>query len=257
MRNVFTKSLWDSRRSLIGWVVAGTLLAILYGSFYPQLTQRSVDSVPQALRDAFNFSDIGSAAGYLASAPFGILVPLLVLFYGVATGARAIAGDEENGLLDLLLAHPVSRTTLLLQRFAAMCAGAGIIASAIFLGMLAIRSSAKLDTVSVGQFAAQCAAVALLASFFGALSLGIGAAGGRYGLVFAGTATVGVLSYISNAFGPQIGAAWLQKISPFYYYIGGAPLTNGFQWGHLAALASLTALVTAASVWRFNRRDLS
>ena len=257
LRNVFTKSLWDNRRSLLGWIVAGTLLAIIYGGFYPQMTPQSVDSVPEGLRDAFNFSDMSSAAGYLASAPFGILVPLLVLFYGVATGARAIAGDEENGLLELVLAHPVSRTALLLQRFAALCAGAVAMAALIFLGMLAIRTSAELETVSAGQFAAQSTAVALLAIFFGAVALGIGAAGGRHGLVFAGTATVGVLSYMLNAFAPQMGAEWLQKISPFYYYIGGEPLKNGFQWGHLAVLAIATALVMGASVWRFNNRDLS
>lgn len=256
-RSILTQSIWDNRRSLIGWIVAATLLAIIYGSFYTQMTPQSVETVPESLRDAFNFSDIGSAAGYLGTAPFGILVPLVVLFYGVATGARAIAGDEENGLLELVLAHPVSRTKLLLQRFGAMAAGAVAIAIMIFLGMLAIRSSADLGSVSAGQFAAQSAAVALLAIFFGALALGIGAAGGRHGLVFAGTATVGVLSYILNAFAPQMGATWLQKISPFYYYIGGEPLKNGFQWGHLGILAALTVVILAISLWLFNRRDLA
>ncbi|WP_369412185.1 ABC transporter permease subunit [Nocardia sputi] len=42
------------------------------------------------------------------------LLPLLAMFFGVTFGARAIAGDEESGYLDLLLAYPVSRTGLAL-----------------------------------------------------------------------------------------------------------------------------------------------
>jgi hypothetical protein len=41
-------------------------------------------------------------------------------FYGAGTGARMISADEDTGDLDLLLAHPISRTRLLLHRYAAL-----------------------------------------------------------------------------------------------------------------------------------------
>lgn len=90
--------------------------------------------------------DIASAAGYLGSSVFGIIVPLLAVIYGIATGTRAITGDEEAGYLDLLLAHPVSRTRLLLHRCAALAIGACILASLAMLAMLAVRPGAQLDT---------------------------------------------------------------------------------------------------------------
>ena len=42
-------------------------------------------------------------AGYLQSVVFGVLVTVLVVLYVVIAGVRAIAGDEESGMLALLL----------------------------------------------------------------------------------------------------------------------------------------------------------
>ena len=43
--------------------------------------------------------------------------------FTIAGGARSVAGDENAGTLDLVLAHPVSRRSLALQRFAATAGG--------------------------------------------------------------------------------------------------------------------------------------
>ncbi|MET7541599.1 ABC transporter permease subunit [Streptomyces sp. NPDC005507] len=95
-----------------------------------------------------------------------------------ATGARATAGDAESGTLDLLLAHPVTRTRVNLQRFGALTAGACGIAAAVRIAMLAIRESADLTSVSPAEFLAQCLNLALLAVATGAFAVGIGAATG-------------------------------------------------------------------------------
>jgi ABC-2 type transport system permease protein len=136
--SVFGKTLYDNRRVLTVWALATGLLAIGYGSFYPQVTEQQTAQIPEAMR-GFGFEDISSAAGYLQGPVFGLLVPLLATFYGAATGARMVSADEESGYLDLLLAHPVGRTRLLLHRFAALAAGAVVISVAVLLAMLAIR----------------------------------------------------------------------------------------------------------------------
>ncbi|WP_019810373.1 ABC transporter permease subunit [Saccharomonospora halophila] len=255
-RNVLTRSLRDGRRALLGWTVAVTALAMLYGSFHTRMSPGMADTVPEAMRGAFGFDDLDSAAGYLQSAPFGILVPLLVVFFGAATGARAIAGDEDNGLLGLLLAHPVSRRRLLLERLGALAVGAGVIGLCLFAGMLVIRDAADLGSVPVRGFAAQSVAVTMLALFFGCVAVALGAAGVRYGPALGTTTGVGLVSYVLDAFGPQFDAEWLRRLSPFYYYLGGEPLRYGFQWTHLAVLALACCLVTAVALRWFDARDL-
>lgn len=100
----------------------------------------------------------------------------------------------------------------------------------VLLGMMAIRSSADLDSISIGEFAAQSLNLTLLAIVFGALAIGVGAATGRRGPVLAGTAGAGVLAYAANSLAGVINADWLKYLSPFHYYIGGEPLRNGIQW---------------------------
>ena len=259
--DMFTKTLTDDRRSLTGWAVGATLAGVMYASFYAQLANgqmaEAVANYPEAMREAFRLEDLTSAAGYLGSSVFGLILPLIAMFYGAATGARAIAADEETGRLDLLLAHPISRTRFLLHRFAALAAGAFTIAAAILLGMLAIRSGAQLTSISVTQFAAQCLQLALLAIAFGGLAIGIGAATGRRALVFTVTAVIGVLAYALHAFAGQLGINGAKYLSPFHYYIGGEPLRHGMQWADAAVLLAAAVLLVAAGALWFNRRDLN
>lgn len=51
--------------------------------------------------------------------------------FGVTFNARASAGDEDTGYLDLLLAHPAGRVRLAVPRFAGLVTGATAIAAAM------------------------------------------------------------------------------------------------------------------------------
>ncbi|WP_405166612.1 ABC transporter permease [Nocardia sp. NBC_01499] len=256
---ILTKTLRESRRALIGWTAGSTLAAVMYASFYPQMAKsggQQVQNVPEGLREALRMEDIASAPGYLGSTVFGLIVPLLAMFFGAATGARATAADEESGTLDLLMSYPITRTSLILQRFGALAVAAAAITAFIWLGMLAIRGSAELTAISPAQFAAQCLNVALLAVIFGALAVGLGAAFGRRAVVFAVTAVVGVLAYAAHAFAGQLGVKWVAYLSPFHYYLDGEPLRYGFQPVNIVVLLGVSTVLVAAGTYRFNHRDL-
>ncbi|WP_084760185.1 ABC transporter permease subunit [Nocardia mangyaensis] len=257
---VFTKTLRDSHRGLLGWTAGITVAAAAYASFYPQLAANGAaqaESLPEGLRDALNMNDISSAAGYLGSTVFGLIVPLLAMFFGAAVGARVSAADEESGTLDLLLAHPITRTSLIVQRFAALVAAATGIGFIVWLAMLAIRGSAELTAVSVGQFAAQCAHLVLLTGCFGALATAIGAVTGHRGTVFALTAVVGAVAWAAHTFADSIGLGWAAYLSPFHYYIDSEPLRHGIDVGGAAVLLVASAVLVAAGTYRFNHRDLA
>ncbi len=258
--NLYTQTLVDSRRALLVWSAGTAAVGLMYAAFYPQVSDggmaEAVESYPEAMREALRLDDMSSAAGYLGSTVFGLLLPLLVMGFGVTFGARAIAGDEESGYLDLLLAHPVSRTRLALQRFAGLVTGAAAIALLVFVGMLAIRSAADLESIGIAGLAAQCVNLALLGITFGALSIGLGAAIGKRGQVLAAAAGLGVLTYIAGNLAGVIGADWLKYLSPFHYYIGGEPLRHGMQWADAGILVAVSVLLVTVGFLRFNLRDL-
>ncbi|MEV4483754.1 ABC transporter permease subunit [Micromonospora coxensis] len=261
MPEVMTRTLWEGRRALAGFAGGTALVGAMYAGFYPQVADgamgQAVQGFSPAMREALRMEDLTSAAGYLGSSVFGIIVPLVAVIWGVATGARAIAGEEEAGHLDLLLAHPVSRTRVVLDRFAALVTGAALIAAVVWVAMLAVRPAAGLDDVGVAEFAAQCLALALLVVVFGTLTLAIGAATGSRGAALGGGAAAVVLAYVTQALAGQLGAGALRHLSPFHHYIGGEPLRNGFQWDGLATMTATALVLLAVAVVTFDRRDLS
>jgi ABC-2 family transporter protein len=187
LRNVFTKTLWDARRSLLGWALAIGAVAVLYAAFWPTVNtpemQDALRNYPEGVLEAFNYNDLTSPAGYLGSSVYGLLIPLLVAVFAIAYGTRAVAGDEEAGTLELLLAHPVSRTQLALQRFAALTTALALalVGALLWLGMLAIAGPAELADITAAEFAAATTQLGLFGACLGALAFAVGAATGPQG----------------------------------------------------------------------------
>lgn len=261
LRNVFTKSLWDSRRSLIGWTVAIVGVGAMYGAFWPSVQSpelaQAMESYPKAIKDALDF-DLLSAAGYLRGSVYGLLVPLLVAIFAIAAGTRAVAGDEEAGTLDLVLAYPVGRVQLALQRFAALTVEIGIACLLLFGAMVAMTGPFEFDGISAAEFAATNLQLALFGICFGALAFAIGAATGSRSLALWVSATIAVLAYVAKALLPQVqGLGWARDLSPFQWFIGGDPLTNGLQVGGCLLLLGTSAALVALGTSTFTRRDLA
>jgi ABC-2 type transport system permease protein len=262
LHNVFGKSIWDARRSLPGWTVAIVAVGLMYAAFWPTMRTpemaEAFAAYPQDVLAAFNSADLATPQGYLGGAVYGLLVPLLVAIFAISWGARGIAGDEEAGTLDLVLAHPTSRRSLALQRFGALALGVVVVGAVLFAAMLALRGPFQLDEVAVSGLGAIHLHLVLFGAFFGALAFAVGAATGSRATALGTSAVVAVLGYLANSVFPQVEAlAWTRDISPFHWYLGGDPLTAGVQPAGAATLAVATVLLVAAGTVRFARRDLN
>jgi ABC-2 type transport system permease protein len=262
LRNVFAKTLWDARRSLLGWTIAIAAVAAMYAAFWPTVNtpqmQQALGNYPKGVLEAFNYHDLTSAAGYLGSSVYGLLVPLLVAVFAIASGTRAVAGDEEAGTLELLVAHPISRTRLAVQRFAALVAALVGVGAVLWLGMVAVAGPAELAGVTAAEFAAATVQLVLFGACLGALAFAAGAATGHRSLALGSSAGVAVLAYLANGVFPQLeGLEWTREVSPWHWYLGGEPLTNGLQVGDALLLLAVTVVLVAAGTWAFNHRDIA
>lgn len=262
LRNPYAKALRDGRRGLLGWTVAIGAVALLYAAYYPAVSQpamaKAIAAYPETLKRAFNMADLTSPAGYLASTVFGLLVPVLLAVYTIIAGSRTIAGDEESGVLDLVLAHPVSRTRLLLSRLGALTTGVALVSVVVLVLVYAVSGPAKLSSLGFGHLAAMAVQLALFGVVIGALTLAVGAATGRRSAAVATGTVVAVLGYFANNLGPQVAAlAWTQRLSPFHYLLGGQPLVNGLQVADCLVLLGAAAVFSALGLAAFTRRDLA
>jgi ABC-2 type transport system permease protein len=260
---VFAKFLRDNRRSLIGWSLAVAAVCAMYAAFWPTVGEnpelsKALDSYPQSIKEAFHMEDLADPANYLGSTVFGLLVPVLLAVFAIAYGVKSVAGDEEAGTLDLVLAHPVSRVSLALQRVGAIAAGIGIVCTATFLTLLAVRGPIGMQRIGIGGLAAICVQLALFGLVFAGLAYAVGAATGRKMAALVVSAVVAVLAYLADSFLVQIdGLHWTEKLSPFQWFLGGEPLKHGLQWGGSATMLAVSVALIALGTWRFARRDVA
>jgi ABC-2 type transport system permease protein len=237
-------------------------VGVLYAAFWPLMVtpemKAALDAFPPALLEALNFTDITSAAGYVGSTTFGLLGPALVIIFAAALGGSAIAGEEESGRLDLTLAHPVSRWSVALQRFAALVVGILLAGGGLAVALIAISGPAQLDDIGTANLVAASFHLAVFGIFFGALALAVGAMTGRRSLVYAVVAIVAIGGFLANNLAPLVDEiAFLRDVSPFHFYSGGVPLKNGLQLADLGVLAVASAVLVAIGGAIFDRRDVA
>lgn len=261
LRTVFHKSLRDARRGLLGWSIAMVLLVLLETALWPAMPdlgelERFLRSYPEAMRELFSLDEFATGTGFLNAELYSALLPILFLVYGIGHGARAIAGEEERGTLDVLLLTPVSPIRLTLERAAALAASLALIGIVLFAAVLAFSPIFGLG-VTAADAASGSVAMVLLGIEFGWLALAIGAATGRRVLALGVTAGLAVGSYllfVAGALVPDI-KPW-QPISPFFQALDGGPLgadlPPAYGWMPLVG-----ALVLAAALPIFDRRDIA
>lgn len=254
-RSIFTQTLKEQRRGLIGWSIALFAVPMVYVPSYSTFSEQNLD-VEGGIYDAMGISDMASAAGYLQSTMFTLIGPLLLLIFAITFAART-AAQEESGTLDLLLAQPVSRTKALAQRLAALTVQVAI-ASAVFGMSIVLGVQAGDLGVPAGNVAAAVAGVGLLALVFGTITLLVGALTGRRGPAIGLAAVVAVASYFANnVAGMSDDTEGLRYASPFHYATGSEPLTSGWDLGYLAVLVAVAIAAAGVALTSFNRRDLA
>ena len=265
LRNIFAKTLYDQRRSLIWWSVGIILLALYLAFLYPSVRDNAatydniLKAMPEALAKSLigEFSSYASPDGYLNSSIFFLSVPLLFLIYTIGQGSGAVAGEEERGTMDLLLGNPLPRWRVVVDKFGAQVVGILLLAFAFWASLLIGAVFVKMD-INAGRLAAVTFSGVLLGLVFGALALALGCIRGDRGLSIGVASSVAVATYFLNSLATS--AKWLEpyrKLSPFYYYIGADPLVNGLNLGHAAVLLGLIVVLLAVALLAFQRRDVA
>jgi len=263
LRNVLLKTLRDQRRALMWWSIGIAAMVLFTVPFYPSLRDQAeslnkyMEEMPEALRAIFigQVEDITSPEGFLNSQIFVFMAPLLFSILAVGAGARAIAGEERAGTLDLLLSTPVPRRRVVVHTFAAMVVAVFVVGLVLW-GSLAVSGAIWDVGVPASRTAAAVGTVVLLGLVFGSLALAIGSATGSRGSAIGVAAAVGIAAYLVNSLAPVVDLFDdLKVVSPFNYY--GLPLARGFDVADAVVLVSASLVLLAAAVVGFEGRDLA
>lgn len=261
---VLGRALADRRRSLLWWSIGTMAYIAMIVAVYPTIRDASginelVEQYPEGLMALFGVEDIDftSGAGYLATELFGFVLPLLVLVLTIGTGANAVAGAEERGMLDLVLTHPISRRSYLLQQAVVVIVEAMVLGSVVIVTLLVAEPLVDLD-LSMANLVGTVLGLVVVALVLGWLALALGAATGSRALALGGASAFAAFGYLAATLPALVdGLEPLKWISPFWYGTAGNPLVVGFTWWHLSVLAAAALVVLGLGLVRFERRDLS
>lgn len=260
--SVAGRTLHDQRRALFGWGAGLVGLVAMLLAFFPALRgnesiAKLLEAYPEAFRSMFAISDFTSGPGYLRSEVFAFTAPALLVVLAVLWGSDVLAGEEQRGTLDLLLANPISRRRVVVEKWLAMCAGVAMV-TAVFGVALGVGDAALGMGVGAGRLAAAVVAAGLLAIALGTLAFAVAAASGRRALARGVTAAVAVASYLVSSLSGLVG--WLGPLRPFsvwYHALGVDPIGHGFAVWHLGVLVAPALVLVALAAAAFDRRDLA
>ncbi|GGU50360.1 ABC transporter permease subunit [Lentzea flava] len=258
-----TKSVRDNRGSTLGWGIALVASVALQLAVFPAVRdaagefEKLLESYPESFKALFNVrQSLASGVGYLQGEVFGFLAPLVLLGIAIGQASRATAGEEKAHTLDLLLANPVSRTRVLLDKALAVLASVAVV-TVVFALVLLVGNGVVGLGVPWPDMVMAVVASAVVALPFGALALLTGALTGRPGLAVAVPVGLGLLTYLLDALSSlSDGLRPWRVLSPFHHAAVNDALTGSPNWLGLVGLVVLTAAGVAGAAVAFERREV-
>ncbi len=261
MITVFRYTLRRFRGQILGWGIALALLAVLLVSMYDSFATEQealndlLEVYPTEVMAFFgDFASFASPEGFL-SIEFFSYMPLILGIFGVLMGSGLLVSDEESGTLDLIMAHPISRTALFMGRLLAFVAATVAILVITWLGFIVSMTWSSMD---IGWGRMWLPLLSLLAELllFGALALLLSMilpsrrlAATAAGLLLVASFFITGLAKLNEDLEP------IAKLSPLNYY----QAQDAFQDLNIAWLAGLLAAAVFFALlawWRFQRRDV-
>ncbi len=266
MPNVLVQGLWRRHVSLIWWSLGLVATVALVAVAYPTVRgnselDKTFGNLPpsvQALLGLDPANSLTSPAGYLNSQFFANLLPIILLVFAIGIASWAVAGDEAAGMLELLLANPVSRLRVAVERAGLIIVMLSIL-TVVALATLAILAPTVGLTkdLNVEHIIAATVATGLLALVFAAVAFAVGAATGNRSLAASVAAALALAGFVVEGLGAQVKLLQpLRELSPWHWLLSSEPLRHGLIWqAWLLPLATSIVLI-AAGTMAFLRRDL-
>lgn len=262
VRSLFTKTLYDRRWFVAGWSIGIGLMVWLVLIFFPSLSKdASFEQIAATLPEQFR-GLIGEAASftqlphYIATQLYGIRIPLFLMIMALVLAQVLTVGEEERGTLRTLLATPLSRGRVIIEKWLASIL---IFAAAIsFTALATYAGTASIGETAPHQLIWELAALSLcfaVASF--SVPFGIALATGSRALTMTVGITVTIGSFILSSFAASV--QWLEPwdvLSLIHYYDASRVVNDGINGLHVIVLIGIAAVSLVIGWIGFRSRDI-
>lgn len=252
------------RNAIIGWAIGLSFFPAVYVGIYPQF-EAELEGM-QAIMELEIYQALGMSFAtfedWMASTVINI-IPVLVAIYAVINGTGTLAGEEDDGKLELVVTLPIPRWQIVTVKAIALSLALlimlllqGVVSAAVFLAIEDQITATSLAGSDV--FWAMVSAWPVVVAI-GMISLFLGTfmPTRRLAALF-GTAVV-IISYFGSNLAGQVSN--LESIQPFflfYYFDATATaFTEGPQVSDVLVLMGVALVAFFLAVLFFQRRDIT
>ncbi len=263
MGSLFWHEIRSRRSAIIGWSIGLTLFGLMYTTVYPSFQEQMAGLAgleSMAIYQAMGV-EFATFEGYLSSTVIGF-IPILLGVYAVMAGTSTLAGEEEEGTLELLLTTRLARWQIVTVKALALALVTTLIVAITglgnVLGLRLIAGQISTPVTGVDVFVVVLSALPLvwalmmIAFFFGALL-----PSRRLALI------AGFLVLAASYFGENLGSLVtsverLKPISLFSYFDSTAAVfADGIAPGNVAVLLAVALIAFLLALVSFERRDVT
>jgi ABC-2 type transport system permease protein len=259
LNSIFKKTVFEKRWLAIGWSIAAMLFTIFIIAIFPVFRDtigENLKQIPDSMKGFMG--DVNAFQELNAFVDVQVIYQMVFLpiIMGIILCTGLLAGKEEQGLIQSLLAQPAKRARVYVDMLMASWAIIAIVSFSIFIaGMIgSLIIGERLNSFGLLQ---ACFSTWLVTVLVSTLAYVIGAVTSKRG--FAGM-IVGIyvfLMYIITSLVPSVKVLkYPNYLSPFKYFNTPSVLLNNLTWYNVLIMIAVTALLFGVGYWVFTRRDI-
>lgn len=260
MFNLLTHEIRSRWKAILGWGFGLFLFGAVYIPIFPRLFEQL-----KSLNDLSIYRivgiQLGSIEGYIASVIL-LYISILLGIYCIVASTSILAGEEDNGTLELMATMPLSRGQILTAKAIALVIVTFLImiiasiGNAFILALVTINN--PLEVTPFGFFAALLSSLPLAFAFI-MIGLFLGAIMPNRRLA----AIVMTIFFLVSFFGENI-AGMVQSLEPIkyfslfnYYNTTRSIFTDGIQLSDILILLGVAAVFYVLALIFFKRRNIT
>ena len=263
MLRLLLQELRFRRGAIIGWSLGLCFFPVVYVGLYPSFAEQMAsfqEMMDLAIYQALGIS-MASFESYMASTVTN-LIPVILCIYAVLNGTGTLAGEEDSGRLEMIVALPIPRWQIVAVKAVALGVALLVIlaitASGAALTLVALGGQVESIVTPVDLFLGLLAAWPLVMAFgMISLFLGVFTPDRRTASMIATVAVIG--SYLaSNLAGMVSSLEAIEGLFLFHFYEAtGQALEQGQEPGNMLILLAVALFAFGLAVVFFQRRNIT
>lgn len=248
------------RNAIIGWSLGLCFFPIVYIGIYPSVADQMVGLADLEIYQAMGMS-LGTFAGWIGSI-LVLFMPLIAAIYALLNGTATLAGEEEDGRLEMIVTLPLPRWQIAAAKAVALAISTIIIFLVVslvsFIVFQTIESQIETELVAVDIVAAVLSAWPLVFAV-GMIGMFLAAFCPSRRIAAMISAAILIISYFGNNLANSTAA--LEPFEPLFLFTyldsTGQGVIEGQQSGDVAVLMGIGLVAFVLALFFFQQRNLT